>query len=175
MTITLISGAKPIKLLEILSESIELSETKGVYKVSGWKVAFPIQIVVTKELAGNEYAIFRTISKNPSEEDLKQVLYEGQMATDDSLLCWYRDFFEIFSKLDGKMLEDAKRRYSDMAKTWREIFEFDKEIEKEKQETTALNIRNLMDTLKLTLEQAMDALKIPADQRSTYAKLVKGV
>ena len=33
------------------------------------------------------------------------------------------------SRLDSEMLEEAKRRDSDMAKSWREIFEFDKEIE----------------------------------------------
>ena len=40
------------------------------------------------------------------------------------------------------------------------------------QNTKVLDIKNLMETLKLTLEQAMDALKIPSDQRVTLAGMV---
>ena len=40
------------------------------------------------------------------------------------------------------------------------------------QNAKVIDIKNLMETLKLTLEQAMDALKIPTDQRSMYAGMV---
>ena len=62
-----------------------------------------------------------------------------------------------------------------MAKSWREIFEFDKEIEQKEQETQVMAIESLMETLKFTPMQAMDALKIPSDKRDMYAKLVKGM
>ena len=66
-----------------------------------------------------------------------------------------------------------------MAKSIREIFEFDKEIEQKeketKQQTKAMDIKNLMNNTKWTIEQAMDALGVPSDQRSMYAKLVKGI
>ena len=48
------------------------------------------------------------------------------------------------------------------------------EVAKE-QQTKALDIRNLMNNLKLTLEQAMDALGIPQTDRATYTNLVKGI
>ena len=40
------------------------------------------------------------------------------------------------------------------------------------QNARVLDIKNLMETLKLTIEQAMDALKIPSDQRVTLAGMV---
>ena len=38
------------------------------------------------------------------------------------MINWYRDYWNLFSKLDNDMIEKAKRRYPDMAKTWRDIF-----------------------------------------------------
>ena len=32
------------------------------------------------------------------------------------------NYLDLFSKLDNDMIENAKRRYPDMAKTWRDIF-----------------------------------------------------
>ena len=46
-------------------------------------------------------------------------------------------------------------------------------IEKGKQETKILDIKNLMTNLKLSLEQAMDALSIPQTDRAIYAGLVQ--
>ena len=40
------------------------------------------------------------------------------------------------------------------------------------QETNAMNLKNIMNNLKLTIEQAMDALNIPPSQRELYAGLV---
>ena len=48
----------------------------------------------------------------------------------------------------------------------------DEAAAEQEQQTKALDIRCLMETLKLTLEQAMDALKIPSDERAMYAGMV---
>ena len=41
------------------------------------------------------------------------------------------------------------------------------------QEGIALNIYNLMDTMKLSLSQAMEALKIPDEEKEKYAARIQ--
>ena len=53
---------------------------------------------------------------------------EIQRETDTDLLGWCRDFLNMFSKLDSKALEEAIRRDPEMARTWRDIFKVDEEI-----------------------------------------------
>ena len=49
----------------------------------------------------------------------------------------------------------------------------DKKAKEQEQATKIVDIRNIMENLKLSLDQAMDALGIPQGQRSTYAGLIK--
>lgn len=122
ITLTLLRGAKPLKLLRAMEEFIEPDEIKGIYHIKNWKVSLPIQIVVTTELMGTEYAGFRAISKKPKLEDVRQILSDVLKETDADVIGWYRDYLDLFSKLDNEMIEEAKRRYPEIAKTWREIF-----------------------------------------------------
>ena len=48
----------------------------------------------------------------------------------------------------------------------------DEKINAERQETTVIHIRDIMDSFGVTVEKAMDSLKIPSAQRDTYARLV---
>ncbi len=41
---------------------------------------------------------------------------------------WYRDYLKLFSRLYEDMHEEAKRRVSDMAKDYRDVFWFDEEF-----------------------------------------------
>lgn len=122
VTLSFFRGAKPVKMFKEMAGFIVPDETKGIYHIKNWKVYFPIQIVVTTELGGKEYAGFRAISKKPRLEDIGQMIREAMAATDQKLIGWYRDFLEMFSKLDSEMMEKAKRRFPEMAKTWRDIF-----------------------------------------------------
>lgn len=142
VTLTLFRGSRPVKLLKDMQEFIEPDETKGIYHIKGWKVSLPIQIVVTTELEGAEYAGFRAISKNPKAEDVRQILSEVMNEHDDNVRNWYRDYLDLFSKLDNDMIENAKRRYPEMAKTWRDIFkpEIDEWIREDRDITTRNNL-----------------------------------
>ena len=128
ITLTLFRGAKPVKLFKELEGHIKADTVKGIYTVENWKVDFPIQIVVTTELEGKEYAAFRTISKKPELDDIQLVLETAEKETDPEMKALLREFLEMLSKLDSESIEEAKRRKADMAKTWREIFEIDQEI-----------------------------------------------
>lgn len=128
MTLTLFRGTKPVKLLEELKEFVKDGPTKGVYTIEGWKVEFPIQIVVTTELEGEEYAAFRTISKKPDIEDIKLVMEMAEKESDPVIKQFLREYLEMLSKLDSDIVEEVNGRYPEMARTWRDIFGVDDEI-----------------------------------------------
>ena len=129
ITITLFRGAKPVALFKRLGSCVEETDTKGVYNVKNWKISFPIRIVVTTELEGKEYAGFRAISKKPDISDIQQIIDKVRKETDENVRKWYRDYLELFSRLDSETLEEAKRRDPDMARDYREIFGFDVELQ----------------------------------------------
>ncbi len=128
ITITLLRDTKPVKLLKDLAEYVEADHENGIYYIKDWKVDFPIQIVVMSSLKGTENAGLRAISKNPRIEDIEQLLREVSETEDTDLIGWYRDFLDLFSRLDSETIEELKRRDPDMAKTWRDIFGVDQEI-----------------------------------------------
>ena len=128
ITITLFRGAKPAALFKRLGSCVRETDIKGVYDVKNWKISFPIRIVVTTELEGKEYAGFRAISKKPDISDIQQIIDEVRKEPDENVRKWYRDYLELFSRLDSETLEEAKRRDPDMARDYREIFGFDEEF-----------------------------------------------
>lgn len=46
-------------------------------------------------------------------------------------------------------------------------------LEQEARETRVIDIKNLMEEMKMSAEQAMKALRIPQDEQATYARLIK--
>ena len=128
ITITLFRGARPVALFKKLGSCVEETDVKGVYNVKNWKIGFPIRIVVTTELEGKEYAGFRAISKKPDISDIQQIIDKVRKEPDENVRKWYRDYLELFSRLDSETLEEAKRRDPDMARDYREIFGFDEEF-----------------------------------------------
>ena len=149
LTLTLFRGAKPDGIISDPNVKVEMVE-RGIYRITEWQGHFPIQIVVTTELDGTEYAGFRAISKRPQISDIEQILSEVKDEANESVRGWYRDYLELFSRLDSETLEEAKRRDPDMAKTWREVFEFDKELKENEQrgeqrgEQNATNLINYL-------------------------------
>ena len=128
VTLTLFRGAKPVKLLEELKGYVKNGPAKGIYTIEGWKVDFPIQIVVTTELEGEEYAAFRTISKKPAIDDIRLVMEMAEKESDPAIKQFLREYLEMLSNLDNDIVEEVNRRYPDMARTWRDIFGVDDEI-----------------------------------------------
>ena len=127
MTLTLFRATKPIKLINRLGQRIQ-EGVPGIYEITGWNVDFPIRIVVTAELEGEEYIGFRTITRKPDISDIKKIIDAAAAETDPEMLKFYRMFLEMLSKLDSEVVEDAYRRAPDMAKDWRQIFNFDEEM-----------------------------------------------
>ena len=137
VTLTLIRAAKPIDLFKALGQCVEPDrETKGIYHIKNWRVDLPIQIVVTSELDGPEYAGFRAISNSPNVQDVTQMFRNHRQETDPELIDFYRAYWNISSRLTGEVLEEAKRREPDMARTIFDIFkpEIDEKIKEDRRQ-----------------------------------------
>lgn len=168
LTLTLFRGAKPVKLLKELGDCVKEDAVNGIYHIENWKVDFPIQIVVTTELEGEEYAAFRTISKKPSLDDIQSIIEMAEKETDPEMRALLRDFLEMLAKLDDEVLEEAKRRNPEMARTWRDIFEVDQEISNaradERANTTRTNLFNYVQKGGMTIDFAAREANLTTDQ-----------
>ena len=131
VTLTLIRASKPVRLLKQLSADIEPGGEKGIYYVKNWLKDVPIQIIVTSELTGPEYAGFRSISKRPKLEDITQMYRDNENETDPALIEFYRAYWSISARLTGSILEEAKRSENKMSKTLMDILkpEIDEKID----------------------------------------------
>ena len=131
VTISIFRSTKPIKLFRTLSRYIVTDPAiKGIYRIAGWKVDFPIQIVVTAELEGPEYAGFRAISKKPDLDDILQIVKNQKKETKPDILEYYHSYFEMLNKIDSPAMKEFKRRNPDMSKSILDLFreEIDEEI-----------------------------------------------
>ncbi|MBO6298444.1 MAG: hypothetical protein J6N53_06310 [Lachnospiraceae bacterium] len=118
VTITLLRAAKPEKLFRELGMAISADEeTKGVYHIRQWFGRILIQVVVTSELEGADYAGFRAISKKPSIEDVLQVMQEYRSDFLGDSNDYYQDYMELLSRFDPELMETVKRRGGDMEHT----------------------------------------------------------
>ena len=90
------------------------------------KALSPDELIARIE--GDEYAAFRAISKKPDLDDINLVMEMAEKEKDPEVKGLLRKFLEMLSKLDSESIEEAKRRNPDMAKTWRDIFGVDQEI-----------------------------------------------
>ena len=117
VTLTLIRDARPLRFFDEMKEYLHADpQTKGIYQIQNWQVTFPIQLIVTSELPGPEYAGFRSISKKPSVEDIALMFQNHEQETDPELIGFYRDYWNVSVRLTGEPLEEAKRRVPQMAK-----------------------------------------------------------
>ena len=166
VTLTLIRAAKPVQLFGVLKKDgavIEEGPTKGIYIVKNWKVDFPIQIIVSAELKGEEYAIFRTISKKPSTDDIKLIMRWAENESDPVIKQFLRDYLEMLSEMDRDVVNEAKGRDPEMAKAWREIFGVDEEIEN----TTRTNLYLYVQNGTMTVDNAAKNAGISTEEFRT--------
>ena len=129
VTLTLIRDAKPRRFFEEMKDYIHAEKGKqGIYQIQNWQVPFPIQVIVTSELTGPEYAGFRSISKKPSVEDVELMLRKHKQEVDPELIGYYRAYWNVSVRLTGSALEEAKRRTSEMANDVLEFFKTEVEL-----------------------------------------------
>ena len=176
ITLTLVRGAKPVGLFkELKKQGAKVIEgsvdgpAKGIYTIENWKVDFPIQIIVSTELEGDEYAFFRTISKNPSVEDIKFIVDNAEKETDPAIREFLRDYLDKLSDLNKEIVEKAKGRDPKMAKAWMDIFEpeIDERVNTAVDNTTRTNLYDYVQDGGMTIDYAARRAGITTDQFRT--------
>ena len=127
ITLTLVRAAKPIKLFKdlekrgatIVDGSVD-GPAKGIYTIENWDDHFPIQMT---ELEGDEYAFFRTISKQPADDDIKLIVEMADKETDPVIRQFLKEYLDKLSDMNREIVENVKRRDSTMRNAWMNIFE----------------------------------------------------
>ena len=72
-TVSIVREEKPVKLLGQLSEKYSVTKKKaGIYRIDG--MIFPIQILVTKELARESHVWITSLTRTLSREDARELL-----------------------------------------------------------------------------------------------------
>jgi len=118
-TVTLIREAKPEKLL---SELVYTKKEAGIYQIDKWVLNVPLQIIVTRELKGTEYAAIRAISKHPKQEDIKSLVDASEKETDPEVKGYYRDLLDLLTKAVPEAIDEERRRDSEMTGAWMKVF-----------------------------------------------------
>ena len=121
VTLSFFRETKPDALFKELGGHIVDGPAKGIYYIKNWLVDIPIQIIVTRELEGDEYAGFRAISKKPKEEDV--VAFMKKHGKESEVSSFVRAYADGVSKVDSDLMEELKGRYPEMSKTLMEIME----------------------------------------------------
>ena len=171
VTISIFRATKNKALFTEMAQNGMLEETdaSGIYEVIGL-TPLPFQLVITSELEGVEYAAFRALTDNADETDVEQTLNGFEDIGDETLREYGAIVLDLIAKKNPAIFADVIRsdgmKYAGLMEAFKD--DVDERVRTEK----VLDIKNLMETLKLNLEQAMDALKIPSDQRSMYAGMV---
>ena len=121
VTLSFFRESKPDTLFKELGDHIVDGPAKGIYYIKNWLVDIPIQIIVTRELEGDEYAGFRAISKKPKEEDV--VAFIKEHGKESKVASFVKAYADGVSKVDSDLMEELKGRYPEMSKTLMEIME----------------------------------------------------
>ena len=179
VTLSFFREAKPVKLFSQLGDCVEKGPADGIYYIKNWEVNIPIQVVVTGELKGEEYAGFRAISKKPKEDDVLAFMKEH--GNDKEIASFVKAFGDGVSKVDSDLMEEIKGRYPEMGKTLMQIMQPEIDVvvkdavdtavttarADEHEKTTRTIYFTLVQDGDLTLERAAQKIGISVDQFQT--------
>ena len=172
LTISIFRESYPKAMFEAMKDwGLEINEHyPGIYYISGKRMPFDTQIVVTKQLNKETHRALRILSKHVNEDDVgafiekaAQMSEPGDRNNVDAVLqvsvSANKDIYEAIRRCDKVMCEALRELMKE---------DFEKQERETRQVTLLEDIKNLMDTTKWTAEQAMAALKIPEADRGKY-------
>ena len=160
VTLSLFRETKPDALFKELGDRIVDGPAKGIYYIKNWTCDIPIQIIVTRELEGDEYAGFRAISKKPKEEDV--IAFMKEHRNESEVSSFVRAYADGISKVDSNLMEELKVRYPEMSKTLMEIME--PEINERIRNHDRTNLYNYVQKGGMTIEFAANEAGISTDE-----------
>jgi hypothetical protein len=177
VTISIFRDSKNDELFRELENMGRLvSDAEGIYRVSGFTV-FPLQIIVTSELAGDEYAAYRALTDGADDADFKNVVEWSNHEPDEVVREYYRTVIKLMVDKNPQF-DRMIRRDKEMEDRLMEILKdrVDERVNeavavKEREDAVAY-LTAVIGNLGCTPEYAMDLMGIPEQQRDSYAELL---
>lgn len=176
ITTTIIREAKPERLFQYLSQkAFEIScFHKGLYRIHIGSL-FPMQIIVTKELEGDEHVWLKSLSEKLQKEDVKLLLkrvsgltgeFDQQMA--DSVL---KVSIDANKQLIREMMEDESMYESLMELMEPRLLLRDKtKMEEGMQQGQKITAIRMLKSGKYTLDEITDISGLSLDEIQTLRK-----
>ncbi len=176
LTISIFRESYPKAMFEAMKDwGLEINEHyPGIYYISGKRMPFDTQIVVTKQLNKETHRALRILSKHVNEDDVRVFIEKAAQMSEPGDRNNVDAVLQVSVSANKDIYEAIRRCDKAMCDALRELMkeDFEKQEQETKQETLLATIKNLMDTMKWTAEQAMTAMKIPdADKGKYIAKL----
>ena len=178
VTISIFRAVRNPELFEEMEKEGTLVRDRipGIYHVKGY-TNLPFQIIITGELEGEEYAAYRALTDKADEADVERIMEGAGRDMDDAIREHYKVLLRLVIEKNPQFIETI-RRDNAMEDVLMEIVKdrvdekVSTAVDTERQQTTVIHIKDIMDSFGVTLERAMDSLKIPQSERKTYAGLV---
>lgn len=183
VTVSIFRASKNPELFEAMEKDGTLvrGEIPGIYHVKGY-TNLPFQIIITGELEGEEYAVYRALTDKADEADVVRIIEIVGRETEDAVREHYRILLLLVAARNPQLMETIRKgdamSQEEMENVLMEIMKdkVDERVSKaeaaERQQTTLTHIKDIMESFGVTIEKAMDSLKIPQSQRGMYAGLV---
>ncbi|MBQ9009533.1 MAG: hypothetical protein IJ088_09415 [Clostridia bacterium] len=175
LTVTLVRDEFPEALFRSVEQEGGTYEKKfsGIYYIYGL-FNFPTQVIVGQELDPKLHPSLRILSRNAKEEDIEEFIRMVQAFTDSEDQQNADAVLQVSISANAEAFENVKRRNPDMCKAMKDLMK--EEIQEERvdaaEQERVINIKSMMENLKLSASQAMDALNIPISEQRKYIAML---
>ena len=107
VTISLIRDERPKGLLKFFSDAgADICNVRqGIYYLSGAKILFPTQVIVIRELAEENHAYLRLLTKKPRKRDVSRFLELYQNLSGQAQLEYASSILDVFTHANRKWME----------------------------------------------------------------------
>ena len=191
VTVSIFRAVKNPRLFSSLEKEgrLVVTDVPDIYHVTGF-VGLPVQIVITSELKGTEYAACRALTTNASEADVKQVIDSTASSNIDTIKGYYRIMLYLIAAKNTELSTLIKRRVEMNKQPLLDIMkddidkivdenvrqvreESDARLKKEQQETARLKKEKQEADARLKKEQQEADARLKKEQQEADARLKK--
>ena len=110
VTVSLIRDAKPEGMLQYFAEAGTMIRKirPGIYYLRGERILFPTQVIVTRELAEENHAYLRVLTRKPRKGDVNRFLKLYKGLSEKAEREYAESILEVFTEANRKWVERWK-------------------------------------------------------------------
>ena len=159
VTLSVIRHVPNPELFDKLHSSGRLKETEtpGVYILEGY-TDLPFRLIITRELKGDEYAAYRSLTDHADENDVRTVIND---ATEENRR-YLRVLLNLVAEKNPGLIESIRGRDKGMYDAIMEIFK--DEIAQRENEARMRTLADLVDDGTLSEEKAAEKMGMTVDE-----------